>query len=184
MRARSRLTLACGISLLLAATFMLGACAQPPDTSALDTEHARLADNKATTQRLFDEVINQGNMAVIDELLTPDMVDHEPGPPGMPPGREGVHQFFTMMHQAFPDLHVAVDQMVAEGDFVVVMSTWSGTQSGEFMGVPASGNPVTWQVWDMVRIVDGQVTEHWGLTDMMSLMMGMGALPMPPGMTP
>jgi len=183
MRGISRLTYASGLAAIVAAV-MLGGCTQTPDTSALDAEHARLADNKAKTQRFFDEVVNKGNLAVMDELLSPDMIDHEPQPPGMPSGREGVRQFFSMVRTAFPDLHASVDHMVAEGDFVVIVSTWSGTQKGEFMGVPASGNQVTWPVWDMIRIVDGHAVEHWGLSDAMSMMIGMGAMQPPAGMMP
>lgn len=171
-------------AVLLLAAGILAACAQAPDTSALDLEHARLDANKAAFQRFFDEVVNKGKMDFVDSLLAPDFVEHEELPSGTPAGRDGVRQFFTMIRTAFPDLHVAIDRTVAQDDFVVVLATWSGTQTGPFMGVPASGKPATWQSWDMVRIVDGKAVEHWGLTDIMSLMMGIGAMPPPPGMTP
>jgi len=87
--------------------------------------------NKANAQRFVDEVVNGGNLAVIDELLAPDFVDHG-GQPGVPPTREGTKAIMAMLHKAFPDLHATVDDVIAEGDKVVQRTTSHGTMKGSF----------------------------------------------------
>jgi steroid delta-isomerase-like uncharacterized protein len=126
-------------------------------------------ENKAMAQRFFDEVISQGKLEVVDELCSPDLVDHEQLP-GMPEGREGVKQFFAGLREAIPDLQVDVHDMVGEGDKVVVRSTMHGTHEKEFVGIPPSGARVEIPVIDVVRVADGQAVEHWGVSDLSALM--------------
>jgi steroid delta-isomerase-like uncharacterized protein len=125
-------------------------------------------ENKATAQRFFDEVVSQGKVEVIDELCSPDLIDHET-PPGMPGGREGVKQFFTALRQALPDLQAEVHDLIGEGDKVVVRSTMRGTHQAEFLGIPPSGGQVEIPVIDVVRVADGQAVEHWGVSDLSAL---------------
>lgn len=136
-------------------------------------------DNKAKTQRFYDEVLNQGKIAAADEYLAEDFVDHEPFP-GVKPGREGCKQFFSMMRDAFPDLKFDVHFMLADGDKVAAYLTMSGTQSKEFAGIPSSGKKFSVNVIDIIRIVDGKAVEHWGVTDGMTMMQQLGAMPAPP----
>jgi steroid delta-isomerase-like uncharacterized protein len=136
-------------------------------------------ENKAKTQMFYDEVANKGNVAVADQLLAEDFLDHQPFP-GMKPGREGTKQFFSMMRAAFPDLKFDVKFMMAEGDKVAAFLAMSGTQKGEFMGMPASGKHFVVNTVDIVRIVDGKAVEHWGVTDGMSMMEQLGFMA-PPG---
>jgi predicted ester cyclase len=84
-----------------------------------------------------------------------------------------------MLRSAFPDFKGTIDDIVAEGDKLVLRWTWSGTQKGEFMGVPPTGKSVSFGVIDIFRIAEGKVVEHWGLMDSMSLMQQLGAGPMP-----
>lgn len=135
--------------------------------------------NKALTQKFYDEVANKGNMAAADELLAEDFVDHEPFP-GIGPGRDGCKQFFSMMRETFPDLNFDTKFMVAEGDKVVIYLTMSGTQKGEFMGMPASGKKFSINTIDIIRIADGKAVEHWGVTDGMTMMQQLGATPAAP----
>jgi steroid delta-isomerase-like uncharacterized protein len=134
-------------------------------------------ENKALMRRFIDEVINGKNLAAIDELVAPDIVEHEEGPPGMPGGREGTKQFFGMVFNAFPDLKATLEDVVAEGDRLAVRQTWRGTHKGEFMGVPATGKTVAFQVLDWLRFRDGKATEHWGAADTMALMQQLGVAP-------
>jgi steroid delta-isomerase-like uncharacterized protein len=133
--------------------------------------------NKALVRRLMEEVINQGNTSLVDELFAPDFVEHEELPPGIPSGIEAVKTLFTMFHSAFPDFQVTVDDLIAEGDKVVVRSTWSGTHKGEFMGIPPSGRSVSFGVYDIIRMAGGKVVEHWGQMDNMGLMQQLGVVP-------
>ena len=135
-------------------------------------------ENKALNRRFVEEVINQGNTDAIDELIDPGVVDHA-APPGFPTGREGAKQFFAMMRSAFPDLHLTIEDMIAEGDKVVMRSTWSGTHQGEFMGVPATGRRVTVGGIDISRCADGRMVEHWEQFDALGLMQQLGVVPPP-----
>jgi steroid delta-isomerase-like uncharacterized protein len=135
--------------------------------------------NKALFRRFAEQLATQGNLSVIDELVALDFVEHEPLPPGVPASREGVKQLFSMLGSGFPDLQITFHDMIAEGDKVVAIMTWSGTHKGEFMGIPATGKPVSFQVIDIVRIADGKLVEHWGQMDMMAMMQQVGAIPAP-----
>ncbi len=136
------------------------------------------ADNKALNRRFVEEVINQGNIEAIDELIDPGVVDHA-ALPGFPTGREGAKQFFAMMRSAFPDLHLTIEDMIAEGDKVVMRSTWSGTHQGEFMGIPATGRRVTVSAIDISRVADGRIVEHWEQSDALGLMQQLGVVSPP-----
>ncbi len=136
------------------------------------------ADNKALNRRFVEEVINQGNIEAIDELIDPGVVDHAV-PAGFPTGREGAKQFFAMMRSAFPDLHLTIEDMIAEGDKVVMRSTWSGTHQGEFMGIPATGRRVTVSAIDISRVADGRIVEHWEQSDALGLMQQLGVVSPP-----
>lgn len=135
-------------------------------------------DNVSVFRRIVDELFMNNNPEAFEELLSPDFVDHE-GVPGVPPTREGVKQLIAAVHAAFPDFQVDIEHVVAQDDLVVFMTTWRGTQSGPFMGVPPSGKQVAWKVYDTVRIVDGKCVEHWGLMDQLSLMQQLGVIPTP-----
>ena len=136
-------------------------------------------DNLARCQKFYTEVANKGNMAVVDELVAENFVDHEVFP-GLAPTRDGLKEFFNVMRSAFPDLKFNVEFMMADGDKVAAYITMSGTHKGEFMGMPASGKKFTTKAIDIVRIVDGKAVEHWGVTDGMTMMQQLGALPEEP----
>lgn len=139
---------------------------------------------KAAFARFIEEFFNRGNYAVADEMFAPNFVEHEQLPGGLPPTADGVKQMTAALRAAFPDFKATVDDMIAEGDRVVVRQTWSGTQKGEFMGVPATGKRISWGVIDIVRYADGKVAEHWGQMDAMGMMMQLGAIPAPGQATP
>ena len=135
--------------------------------------------NKALFRRFMDEVFNRGNIGLVDELMPLDFAEHEELPPGMPPGREGLKALVATFRNAFPDFKVTLDDVLAEGDKVVVRSTWSGTQQGAFMGIAPTGKRVSFEVIDIVRIAGGKVQEHWGQMDSMLMMQQLGLAPVP-----
>ena len=135
--------------------------------------------NKALIGRFIEEIFNRGNMSIVDEILAPGFVDHEELPGGIPNGREGFKTLTTMLRSAFPDFKGTIEDILAEGDKVVVRMTWSGTQKGEFMGIPATGKSVSFGVIDIIRIAGGKLVEHWGQMDSMRLMQQLGAIPAP-----
>ncbi len=133
--------------------------------------------NKAVVRQLVEEVINRRNMSVVDEIVSPDFVENEELPPGIPPGREAPIFLFNMLHSAFPDFRATIERMIAEGDMVVVHMTWTGTQEGEFMGIPPSGRRISIGVIDIIRVAGGVLVEHWGIMDSAKLMQQLGAMP-------
>lgn len=133
-------------------------------------------DPKAIMQRFYKEVINGRNLDLIDEVMSADFIEHEEVP-GLAPGPEGAKQFFAMVQTGFPDFQMNVEDILAEGDKVVVRSRLTGTHKGEFMGVPASDKSIDVSVIDIVRVADGKVAEHWGVTDTAAMMEQLGALP-------
>ena len=135
--------------------------------------------NKALIVRFVEELFNRGNMGIVGEIFAPDFIEREQLPPGIPSGSEGVKVLTTMLRSAFPDFKATIDDILADGDKVVIRMTWTGTQKGEFMGVPATGKHVSFGVIDIIRIANGKVVEHWGQMDSMSLMQQLGAIPAP-----
>ena len=130
-------------------------------------------DNKAIVRRLVEEAQGRGHLHVIEELISPDFVDHSAWP-GFSPTREGVRQLFGLFHSAFPDLHVTIHDQIAEADRVVTRKTLSGTHQGEFFGVPPTGKTIDIHVIDILRLRSGQITDHWNLVDQHGLMQQLG----------
>jgi steroid delta-isomerase-like uncharacterized protein len=139
-------------------------------------------ENKQLVLR-FVEAGDKGDLDAFDEMITVDAVDHNPFP-GQAPGLEGVKQIFAMLQSAFPDLRTETHGTVAEGDIVAIVQTITGTHKGEFLGMPPTDKPFAATSVDWVRVRDGMMTEHWGLFDQGSLMMQLGLMPLPEGMSP
>lgn len=135
--------------------------------------------NKEVVNRFVEEVINKGNMEAISEIMAPDMIEHEEMAPDMPPGREGVRQYMAMFREAFPDLHVTIEDEVAEGDRVFMRTTWHGTHQGSLMGIDPTGRHVDFSSMDEIRVADGKLKEHWGVTDTATLMQQLGVTTIP-----
>ncbi len=138
-----------------------------------------LDKNKELVREMIEVMFNQGNVGGGDEFLSPDFIENEELPPGVPAGREGVKLLTGMLHTAFPDFEATIEDLIAEDDRVVIRMTWTGTHEGEFMGIPPTGNRVSFGVFDIVRIADGMIVEHWGLMDNMALMQQLGVMPAP-----
>jgi steroid delta-isomerase-like uncharacterized protein len=131
--------------------------------------------NKAVVLRFFEEAFNRGNLAVISELIAHQLAYHTPD--GAIRGIEGAQQLVTEMRAAFPDFNVTPEQVIAEGDMVVVRFTDRGTHQGEGIGVPPTGKQVTWTGVDIFRIAEGKIIEGWGITDSLGLMQQLGVIP-------
>jgi steroid delta-isomerase-like uncharacterized protein len=139
----------------------------------MDSESER---NKEVVRRFIEEVQNQKNWDVFDELHAPDFVNLS-APPGVPSDLAGGKMFLGAFLNAFPDCHVTIDDMIAEGDRVVTKKTFTRTHSTEFNGIPATGRRVTLQYVDILRVCDGKIVEHWLSMDQMSFMQQLGVLP-------
>jgi steroid delta-isomerase-like uncharacterized protein len=137
-----------------------------------------MAEGVELIQRFYDEVLSQGNLDNIGELVTDDIVDHEAFP-GQADGIEGVRQFAEMMGSAFSDLKVTVGPSLESGELASARVSITGRHTGEFMGVPASDKQFEIESIDIIRIEDGKCAEHWGVTDNIALMQQIGAIPEP-----
>jgi steroid delta-isomerase-like uncharacterized protein len=135
--------------------------------------------NKTIVRQGLEEMFNQGNVAAVDKYLAADYVEHQTMP-GQAPGLEGFKQMLSMMHTAFPDFRITIDDLIAEGDKVVVRSTFRGTQKGEFMGIAPTGKAVATTGIDILVMKDGKAVEHWGNEDDLGMMQQLGAIPPPP----
>lgn len=131
---------------------------------------------KVTARRFFQEVVSEGRLDVIPELVEEGFVEHE-AMPGAPEGRASVGWFVTAFRTAVPDLRVEVEDLIAEDDRLVARSTWSGTHEGELFGMPATGKPFAMGVIDIVRFEGDRVVEHWGITDVAGMMQQVGLAP-------
>jgi steroid delta-isomerase-like uncharacterized protein len=130
-------------------------------------------ENKAMANRFIEEVLNKGNLSVIDQFATPNLIDHQT-PPGMPAGRDGIRAFISGFRSAFPDLHYTILDTIAEGDKVVQRSTARGTMKGDFMNMPASGKSAQWEEIHITRFADGKAVEHWAVVDQLGMLTQLG----------
>ena len=135
-------------------------------------------DNKALVRRFFEDGWNKQNLALVDELLSADYVDHNL-PPGFPPTRDGFKQSASMYWSGFPDGRLTIEDQVAEGD--VVVTRWSGraTHTGEFMGIAPTGKQVAVDGITINRVADGKFVETWLQFDRLGLLQQLGAVPAP-----
>lgn len=136
-------------------------------------------DHTATIRRMYD-LLSAGDIDGFGDLIADDFVEHEETP-GLEPTKEGVKQFFHMYRAAFPDLRMEPQDVLASGDKVVARARATGTNQGEFMGMPATGKSVDVQLIDIIRFGDdGLAREHWGVFDALGMMQQLGAVPAPP----
>jgi len=134
--------------------------------------------NKAVIRRFVEEVQNHQDWDAYDELNDPDFVNLS-APPGAPTDREGGKYFLQALASAYPDAVVTIQDMYAEGDAVITKKTFTGTNEGEFMGMPATGRRVSFQYVDIMRLRDGRIIDHWNVVDQLSWMMQLGLIPDP-----
>ena len=132
--------------------------------------------NKTVVRRFIEEVQNEKNWDTFDELHTDDFINLS-APPGVPSDREGGKMFLGAFLNAFPDCHVTIDDMIAEGDRVVTKKTFTGTHTAELNGIPPTGKRVSIQYVDILRLRDGKIIEHWLSMDQMNFMQQLGVLP-------
>ena len=136
--------------------------------------------NKTIARRLFDEVWNKGNLAVLNEIIAKDHVNSGPGTlPGLPTGPEGTKQLVTVYRNAFPDLRFTIDEQIAEGDKVVTRWTAHGTHQGELAGMPPTNKTATVTGIAVDRIVNGKFAESWGVFDQFGMLQQLGVIPTP-----
>ena len=133
--------------------------------------------NKAMDRRVYEEVWNGGNLAVVDELVAANYVDHDQDPNGTLEGVEGPKQSVTMYRTAFLDVHFTIEDQIAEGDLLVTRWTARGTHQGAFRGIPATGKQAVVTGISISRVADGKFIEGWTNFDALGLLQQLGAVP-------
>ncbi len=128
-------------------------------------------EHKVLVRRFFDEIVNGGNLAVVDEIFAPTF----------PGGLDPIKATASMWRTAFPDLQISIEDMIAEGDRVVARLTIRGTHQGELrsqlLGTLApTGRQATWTGIDLFRIAGGRIAERWNERDLVGLLQQLGVI--------
>jgi len=140
----------------------------PPDPDA--------ADPTAVIRRMFDEGFATGDGAVVDEICSPDLVEHQFGLSGDSAAAiQHVKDAMRQVHGAVPDISFTIEESVENGDKLWVRVRAQGTATGPFFG-PPSGRPIDFTVFDVNRVVDGRIVEHWGVPDRFAMLAQTGVL--------
>lgn len=145
------------------------------EEGSMDQSH----ENKALARRIYIEVLNQRRLDLLEELVKPEYIEHDPLP-GQREGIDGIRDRFTMLIEGL-DPVFTIEDMIAEGERVVVRWTNSGTNIGDFLGAPATNRPFSTAGIDIYRVEDGKLAEHWHVVDLYGQMVQLGQLPPPPG---
>jgi steroid delta-isomerase-like uncharacterized protein len=160
-------------------TFLRDASLTTLSTIPLLRPMSNADETKRAATRFYEtlnEALRTGNMHLLDRVLAPNVIDHDPVP-GQKPGREEIKRTFGEGRAAFPDTTITIDDILVEGDKAAVRVTNRMTHRGEFMGVPATGKQLTQVGIDILRIENGVVAERWGQFDMLGFLQQLGLEP-------
>jgi steroid delta-isomerase-like uncharacterized protein len=138
--------------------------------TAIDVSEAA----KAVVRRNTEEVQGGGDWQLYDQLFSDDFVDHTPQP-GRTADKAGALELYKVLRAAFPDFHAEIHWQAADGNLVTTYKTYHGTHRGEFFGIAPTGREIHFETVDAMRVVDGRITEHWGVANLFSLMEQLGA---------
>ena len=137
----------------------------------MSTEH-----NKDLVRFTFERLFNTGELALADELVSADFLNHD-APPDVPRGPAGLRGIVTMLRTAFPDIHYETAEVLGEGDKVVVRTIMRGTHTGPFMGIPPTGRSFVQEQIHLLRFVDGKAVEHRAVRDDLGMLQQLGVIP-------
>jgi predicted ester cyclase len=124
-------------------------------------------------RRNTEEVQSKGDFELFEDLFDDDFVDHTPQP-GTTPDKDGVRVLYHRLREAFPDFHADIQWQSAAGDLVTTYKIYRGTQTGAFLGVAPTGRPVEFETVDVMRVVNGKIAEHWGVGNLLKVMIQLG----------
>jgi steroid delta-isomerase-like uncharacterized protein len=132
--------------------------------------------NIELVRRMEEELFNRRNVAAVDEFLAPEYVLRT-APEGTPSGRDAVREYIAAYLAGFSDLRITIDELLASGDKVIGGFTFAGTHDGELFGIPATGRRISVRQIAIYRIQGDRVVEEWEVSDQLSLMQQIGAIP-------
>ena len=136
-------------------------------------------ENKAAVRSLYEEALNRGDLAVLDDIYAPDVELHIPGVPEDPFGPAPVRQLLAMIRAAFPGVQAAIEDLVAEGDKVVARVTLHRPHDGHILGLAPQSPLAAWPRIDIFRLFRGRIVEQWADRDDAGLLQQLGVVPPP-----
>jgi predicted ester cyclase len=128
-----------------------------------------VSEPRDVVRRLYEEGLGGEDLSVIDEVFSPEFVSHT-RPPELPEGPQGVKDFFQLFREALDELDLSIDEMVCDGEWVCVATTTCGVHAGELLGMKPTGRRLEIHGLDMIRVREGLIVEHRGLTDTVGLL--------------
>ena len=142
-------------------------------------QHLISQDIKTIARRTLEEIFPRGDVAALAGVVHHNIVDHD-GPPGAPPGLDGMTWSMRVLQAAFSDRRWEIHQVIAEDDTAVLSCTLHGRHTGEFMGLAPTGRSFAFRQVHIVRFQDAKGIEHWAVPDDLDLARQLGAIPCPP----
>jgi predicted ester cyclase len=136
-----------------------------------------MSDPERIFRQLIEEGFNGGDLTVADAVTSPDLAEHQDFGPGHAAGAEGVRAVISSLRRAFSDFHLAIEDLVVSGDCAWARMSATGTHDGPFMGHPPTGRRMRIDVFDVIRVADGRMVEHWGVPDRLGVLMQLGLVP-------
>jgi steroid delta-isomerase-like uncharacterized protein len=131
-------------------------------------------ENNLAAQEKFGSAVNSGKLELLRDVIASDCVDHDPAP-DQGAGPESYIRMFAAMRTSFPDLAISGDQVVADEDKIAIAYTITGTQKGEFLGLPPTGRKIHARGVQIARFRDGKMVERWGSSDQLGILQQIGA---------
>ena len=131
-------------------------------------------DPEIVARRLIEEGFNQGNLDVCDELAANELVEHQNFGPRHAPGPAGVKAVISSLRRGFSDFRLEIEDLTVDGDKVWLRMAGAGTNDGPFMGHPPTGRRMRTDVFDVIRVRDGKMVEHWGVPDRLGTLFQLG----------
>jgi steroid delta-isomerase-like uncharacterized protein len=145
-----------------------------PDATTSPNSEAEVL--KTVVRRNTEQVQGQGDFALFDELFADDFVDHTPQP-GTRPDKAGVRVLYHRLRDAFPDFRPEIHWQTVDTDIVTTYKTYHGTHLGDFLGIAPTGKTIQFETVDAMRVRSGQITDHWGIANLYSVLQQLGQLP-------
>src|SRR5690348_10610019 len=135
-------------------------------------------ENKAVVRAYIEEVTNKGDIAAVPQYVTEDFREHYP-PPGVPDGIAGAIALVKVFKDNFEGYRFEIEELLAEGDRVLVRGWGSGTHTGPFLGIPPTGKTIRFRAAHVFQVVDGKLAARWAYPDMLGMLQQLGVVPMP-----
>jgi predicted ester cyclase len=144
------------------------------EKNKISTPNTPLDAGAAVIRRNIEEVQGKGNWEVFDELFAKDFIDHTPQTGGFKADKASVKDLYTMLRTAFPDFHAKIHWQTVDGDMITSYKTYYGTHEGPIFGLEPTGCKMHFESVDVMRVRNGQITDHWGAGDLLSVVLQLG----------